>query len=158
MNVKPVRQMSAKERIMRQTKMAGDCWEWTGQKDKDGYGKITFKGKFERPHRLAFKTFMGEIPNGMMVCHRCDNPPCVNPEHLFLGSALVNRRDAEMKGRQTIKGIKNPKAKLTEKQVAEIRDFLDDHVLNKSQIARNFGVSKSTISRISLGKLWRNRQ
>jgi hypothetical protein len=84
----------------------GGCWEWLAGKDKDGYGSFQYGGprgeqKFEkrRAHRVSFDLFCGGLPEGMLVCHRCDNPSCVNPDHLFLGSTKDNVRDRINKGR-----------------------------------------------------------
>ena len=72
---------------------------WTGTRFASGYGRITQNGKRARAHRVAFELFVGPIPSGMHVLHRCDNPPCVNPSHLFIGTHLDNMRDMEAKGR-----------------------------------------------------------
>lgn len=76
------------------------CWEWNRGRDKDGYGKFWLDGRTEQAHRVAWETFRGPIPDGKIICHHCDNPPCVNPDHLFLGTHLDNTLDAEAKGRR----------------------------------------------------------
>lgn len=78
---------------------APGCWEWTGTKDKHGYGRVRVDQRKARAHRVAWEAFKGEIPAGLHVLHRCDNPGCVNPEHLFLGTHGDNMRDREAKGR-----------------------------------------------------------
>jgi hypothetical protein len=76
---------------------ADDCWEWRGQRDKDGYGQCAFHGSIRRAHRLAFRFTTGE--ESKVVCHRCDNPACCNPHHLFGGTQTDNIRDRDRKGR-----------------------------------------------------------
>ena len=76
-----------------------ECVIFQGTKSDKGYGRVWHNGKMVRAHRLAYETHVGPIPKGMFVCHRCDNPPCINPEHLFLGTTTDNIRDAVAKGR-----------------------------------------------------------
>jgi len=78
---------------------SGDCWKWTGPLSDGGYGKFSCGQVKRRAHRVAYEMYVGPIPDGMHVLHRCDNPPCVNPTHLFLGTHLDNMRDMEAKGR-----------------------------------------------------------
>ena len=75
-----------------------NCWEWIGNKDKDGYGRLSLN-KIIRAHRYSWELYFGKIPGDLIICHRCDNPPCVNPDHLFIGTHLDNARDREKKGR-----------------------------------------------------------
>jgi hypothetical protein len=75
------------------------CWEWYGVKDKRGYGQTGRNDKYIGAHRLSWTLYRGEIPKGMHVLHRCDNPPCVNPDHLFLGTNSENQLDSVSKGR-----------------------------------------------------------
>jgi HNH endonuclease len=94
--------------------MITDCIEWTGTRDRKGYGldRITIAPGAHytiRVHRIAYETAHGPIPAGMHVCHHCDNPPCINPDHLFVGTALDNVQDMDAKGRR-----RNPKSELTE--------------------------------------------
>ena len=84
----------------------GQCWEWTGAKVRDGYGLVGIRnseidGKFTGAHRLSWYLYNGPIPNGLMVCHHCDNPGCVNPAHLFVSDRSGNMLDAYEKGRLT---------------------------------------------------------
>lgn len=76
-----------------------DCWLWGMSRDMKGYGVLWVNGNIQRTHRLAYTVFVGPIPDGMFVCHKCDVPACCNPSHLFLGTQLDNMRDAKKKGR-----------------------------------------------------------
>lgn len=90
------------ERLTENLEWNGDCLEWQGHRRTKGHGQIRVAGrgsKCESPHRVAYELWVGPIPEGMFVCHRCDNPPCCNPAHLFLGTALDNNLDMIQKGR-----------------------------------------------------------
>lgn len=107
---------------------SGDCWVWTAAKDWCGYGFFGYSEGATRvndkAHRFAWKLHFGPIPEGMHVCHHCDNPPCVRVDHLFLGTPLINARDKMSKGRLRaghVSGERNGKAKLTAAEVLEIR-------------------------------------
>lgn len=80
-----------------------ECWHWRGVTNKFGYGRFSFAGRTQVAHRLSYETFRGPIPEGMSVLHRCDNPSCINPEHLWLGTYSDNRRDCLSKGRWRVK-------------------------------------------------------
>lgn len=107
------------------------CWEWKKGKDYDGYGLTSFERKIIKAHRLAYLLKYGEIPQGMQVLHKCDNPPCCNPEHLMLGTTKDNMRDAHQKGRLAGRGRNfgmtkrrgelHPTATITNEQAKEIR-------------------------------------
>jgi hypothetical protein len=133
------------------------CWLWHGRTDKkDGYGVMTIRNgkevKVRRAHRLAWERAFGEIPEGMSVLHKCDTPPCVNPEHLFLGTQLDNMRDRKAKGRFIGKrGETNPHAKLTWDDVAAIRGSTELHRV----LSARYNVSGSVISNIQTGKVWK---
>jgi hypothetical protein len=80
-----------------------DCWHFCGSRNQFGYGRLTFKGRMQVVHRLSYETFVGPIPAGMSVLHRCDSPSCINPEHLWLGTYAENSRDCWEKGRHPLK-------------------------------------------------------
>ncbi len=133
----------------------GECWKWTANKSKQGYGKISFMGKSMLAHRASYEFFKGSI-RGLMVCHSCDNPECTNPDHLFLGTAMENMQDKIAKGRH--KGAKQGSdhhlSKITEVDVAAIRHEYSTGDINQYQLAEKFGVSQSEISMIVTYKKW----
>jgi hypothetical protein len=133
---------------------ASGCWLWQGLVRPDGYGAARFEGKERGAHRVAWMLFRGEIARGMVVCHRCDVRACVNPDHLFLGTAADNARDMAEKGRNRL-GEQHGSAKLTAKQVRRIKAMLAEDRMYVSEIAREFGVSETTIRAIRAGKTWR---
>lgn len=132
----------------------GGCWEVVSHvAGKNGYVHVSIKKKAKILHRLAWIAYRGEIPGGMFVCHRCDNKLCVNPEHLFLGTALDNMRDKMAKNRHVaVKGEDHGMAKLTIDQVIEIRKLKGR--LYQKEIAKRFNVSKALISLIHANKNW----
>ena len=131
----------------------GDCWQWAACKEKDGYGHFGRDGKMRRAHRLSWQFTYGDIPEGMCVLHRCDNPGCVNPSHLFLGTHADNMHDAAQKGRLA-HGEENGRHKLTGEDVLEIRELLAKGALTQQNIADEFGVSQAHVSYIKHGKTW----
>jgi HNH endonuclease len=132
------------------------CWNWTAGKGTRGYGHVRIRGKTRAAHRLSYELATGPIPCGMFVCHRCDNPSCVNPEHLFLGTDADNMADKTAKGRQT-KGASVNTAKLDAQVVQSIRESRAAGA-SYSQLAAKHGVSKQQIANIVLGRSWRHVQ
>jgi hypothetical protein len=140
-------------------KMNNGCWNWTGAHDKDGYGWIRVSGKQIAAHRYSYTASHGQIPGGMQVLHTCDNPCCVNPDHLFIGTQQNNVDDMIEKGRRAnICGEKSILAKLTEEQVIDIRTrYTPRHPVNGcNAMAREFGVGQMEISRIVNRKRWKH--
>ncbi len=129
------------------------CWEWFGYRHRQGYGRFGLNGKFVLAHRHVYEQAFGKIPKGMSVCHSCDNPPCVNPNHLFLGTHQENMHDAATK-RRFVHGAKSPLAKLTDEKVRLIRSLYMAGGISQRKIAKMFGVSSSGIARIISRKLW----
>lgn len=130
------------------------CWEWIGHRDPRGYGRFCVKASREvLAHRLAWVVHRGPIPDGMHVLHHCDNPPCCNPDHLYLGTNADNVRDRVERDRgQRLTGETNPKARLTEDQVRAIRRDLR----SQSAIAATYGIVQGTVSAIKRRRAWRH--
>jgi hypothetical protein len=144
------------ERFWEKVDRSSGCWTWRAQRDAKGYGLFAVsRGVPGRAHRIAWELEYGPIPGGSWVLHRCDNPPCVRPEHLFLGDAAVNARDAQQKGRRAA-GERHGIAKLTTAQVAAIRLARARGETGPS-IAARYGVSKTTVYHIATKKTWRGR-
>jgi len=130
------------------------CWIWNGTKDKDGYGRSFFNYTPYLANRLSYELFKGTIPKGLFVCHECDNPSCVNPEHLFLGTHQDNMDDMVAKGRSPKqRGEAASTHVLTEKQAQYILDFHHYHG-SLTMLAKKFGVDISTVFYVKSGKSW----
>lgn len=135
---------------------SGDCWEWQGARFPSGYGCVSTshgKHKFsQRAHRAAWQLTRGPIPDGLFVCHHCDNRPCVRPDHLFLGTTRDNFADMRRKNRSA-HGSRNVKAKLAEADIPVIRTLFEDGKSNK-EIALMYGVTDGAIWFIRHGLHW----
>lgn len=146
--------MDAQTLLVRGSNVSGrdGCWTWRKYKNPDGYGSVWWQGKMVGAHRLSYETFVGPIPSGMLVCHHCDNPSCVNPDHLFLGTNADNAADRDAKGR-TARGSKNRHAKLGEDDVREIRRLVSEG-WTCANVGALFNISKQQVSKIATGKRW----
>lgn len=129
-----------------------ECWEWQGGRYTQGYGAIYFQGKHMKAHRVAFLLARGRLPTAN-ACHTCDNPPCVNPSHLFDGTPLSNNRDKIAKGRAP-DGAKHGRAKLTDADVLVIRSDYARGGVRQIDLARKYGVSKAAIWYAIHGGTW----
>lgn len=132
------------------------CWLWCGVLDTNGYGRIYIGKAMFSAHRLAVELSGRTIAPGQFVCHRCDNPSCVNPDHLFVGSPRDNLMDAIRKGRKKtprLCGEANPKTYLTWDKVRAIRASSETHV----EIGRRMGISPATIQGIRAGRTWKEQ-
>ena len=148
------------------------CWLWTAAVSAGGYGAAYNNGKYQSAHRMSWELENGEIPAGVFVCHKCDTPSCVNPDHLFLGTPKENTQDMIKKGRRVAPSTKNRMrgtdwqkahegklqsgeahhmSKLTETDVLEIRSSCETGVF----LAKKFNVSAKTISRVRRREIWR---
>jgi hypothetical protein len=137
----------------------GDCWEWTGSLNH-GYGRFTYTKNNRRmlfcAHRVSYEIYNNKlIPKGLCVCHTCDNPKCVRPNHLFLGTHQDNMDDRRIKGRHAT-GEKSGMAKCNYEKINKIRILYNNGKYTYGQLSIIFGVSVSTIGRIVNNKLWNN--
>lgn len=132
-----------------------DCWLWTGHHQRQGYGTIRVNERYVMAHRFSYELHYGPIPDEMCVCHNCpggDNPGCVNPAHLWLGTYADNSADMARKGRSVV-GSRSPNTRLTEYAVKEIRRRHANGA-SAAALGREFGVGKSTAHRIVHRKSW----
>jgi hypothetical protein len=146
-----------------------ECWEWQGPRDASGYGRVWYQGRRWRAHRLMWTLSGLLLADGLVICHRCDNPPCVNLEHLFLGTYADNAHDRDRKGRQraasglahgrytkperSARGERNGQSKLTPDAVADIRARYRPGL--GAALAREYGVSKTAVQYVLSGETWR---
>jgi hypothetical protein len=152
-----------KERLLKSIEVDNKtgCWNWTRHRNQDGYGGVWYQGKTRRASRVAFEAFVSPIPDGQLVLHKCDNPSCINPDHLFLGTHKDNAEDRNRKQRQS-HGERHPKAKLSTEQVKQYkllrqaaRYFLGPH--EGSKLARTVsGISRTTAEHIDSGRRWKS--
>ena len=126
------------------------CWVWAGARDAHGYGMLSINNNTRRAHRVAYEAFCEEIPQGMVICHSCDNPSCINPAHLRVGTQADNVADREARGRRDVKGEQIGTAKLVEADVLNIRSS----ELSGVALAKQYDVHPTTISLIKSRKTW----
>jgi hypothetical protein len=127
-----------------------DCWEWKASKRSKGYGQLTVNGERWSAHRFSYKLNVSD-PGKYCVCHKCDNPGCVNPNHLFLGTSLENTTDMIAKGRKPL-GENHNSSKLTNRDIYDIRKS----ALKQSELAKIYGMDQSQISNIINHKQWKH--
>lgn len=132
-----------------------DCWEWVGYKDSCGYGSIRFENKQYKTHRFMYILTYGSIPDGLYVCHSCDNPKCCNPKHLWLGTQLDNVNDMYSKGRDVNHcGESNGRSKLTQRDVEKIRKLYKTEKYSYRLLSKIYNVHYSTIGKIICLETW----
>lgn len=133
-------------------KAQNGCWEWIAAKNPAGYGVMVYKNGVRLATRISWMEHIGEIPDGMMVCHKCDNPACVNPDHLFLGTQRDNMEDMIRKGRQYHpSGEEFNKSKLNWDAIRDIRTS----DMTGYALAKKYGVGKSTVYAILHNRTWK---
>ncbi len=143
------------ERLMKRVEKTAECWNWTGSKDQHGYGRMRVDGKPILVHRIVWKDLFGPINYKQFVCHKCDNPSCVNPAHLFVGDQQANMDDKMSKGRHhygVSKGESHGMAKITPDIVRAIRASGETGVV----LALRFNLSKTHVSDIRNYKTWKH--
>ena len=144
---------SDRDRFLKKVDKSGECWLWTASKFPNGYGQFQFKGRPHGAHRISFMMFKGEIPPDLLICHTCDNPQCVNPDHLFAGTPGDNMTDKRDKGRAyTPPGEANGAAVLTPEIVREIRE----HQGTTRQIADQYNISIRHVQQIKSRRRWKH--
>jgi hypothetical protein len=157
------------ERLLNRTALDGSCWVWTGYRDSKGYGRVgDATGRTVLVHRASYEVHVGSIPDGLCVLHHCDNPPCMNPAHLFLGTRVDNNHDMMRKGRiqrgdthwttrqpeRIARGPKNGLSKLTPEAVATIRREYAAGGVTHRALAERFGVSRRAVTHVLAGSTW----
>ena len=142
------------QRFWEKVRKTDGCWEWTGSYRGNGYAALNLFNRSVSAHRLAYELLVGKIPQGKHVLHKCDNPACVNPDHLFIGTHADNMADKKEKGRApSMPGEENPAAILTKEQAMEVKRRAKNGE-RQIDIAAEFGISQPTVSAIKLGRIW----
>lgn len=135
------------------------CWLWTGSVHDFGYGTFMCQGVHVYAHRVSYELFIGPIPKGLLVRHRCDNPPCCQPAHLLPGTDADNVRDMDERGRRVAagsRGSSNPGARLSEADVLHIRAMHADGQWDAADLSESFGITRKTVYSIVNRKTWRH--
>lgn len=133
------------------------CWEWQAGKCSYGYGRFKLEGRYVGAHRYSYVIHYGELPKGLLVMHSCDNPSCVNPNHLSLGTNKDNMDDKVNKGRQSrLLGSLNGRSKFTENQILEMRDKYVPYKYSVKRLAQDYNISEVVMYRIIHRILWKH--
>ena len=144
--------MKLEDRFWSKVDKSGDCWIWTANRNAKGYGFFKIGSVNSLAHRVSYDLCVGEIPDGMLCLHRCDNPPCVNPKHLWIGSNQQNMDDMKRKGRQA-KGIKNRKALISPDIAKDIRVRYASGE-RQCDIASDLGVRPRLVHDVVVNRTW----
>lgn len=134
-------------------KLNSDCWEWMGSRNKGnrGYGQFWIGHTFVGAHRFSYELHHGKIPDGLEVCHHCDNPACVNPDHLFLGTHKENEEDKKSKNRQARGKAVVHQNKINENDVVNIRNSAKSY----DEISKEYGISSAMVYYIKSRRSWK---
>jgi len=149
--ITPFQRFKNKVKVNKET----GCWEWQAGLNIDGYGQFWYENSGSLAHRWSYEHFIGKIPKGLCACHHCDNPCCVNPDHLFLGIQKDNMIDRDNKNRQA-KGERQGAVKLDSNIVKTIRTLYKKPEHTQETLAKKFDISQSTISNINTKKVWKH--
>ena len=146
-----------KKRFWSKVKKGKGCWEWQGAKLIDGYGLfyLDSENRTYRVHRLSWEFVNGKIPKKLLVLHKCDNPPCIRPSHLFLGTNMDNTQDQLKKGRLIV-GENHSQAKLTQGKIIKIRKLYKQRNTSYAKLAKKFRVNSTTIAQIIRYEAWKH--
>jgi hypothetical protein len=128
------------------------CWLWVGTKDTGGYGMISRACKYTKAHRVSYEAFVGPIPSGLHVLHACDNPACINPAHLSVGTVKENMAERDARGRRNVKGEQIGTSKITADDALYIKQSNE----SLGVLAKKFGVSDQQVWRIKRGESWKH--
>lgn len=150
--------MNSEDRFWSKVDRSGDvdsCWPWQAGKNERGYGLFWLRDRNVMAHRYAYELTYGPLPEGMLACHRCDNPPCCNPAHLFAGTYADNAHDRDQKGRHNpAEGSAHGSATLTDDLVRSMKIRYAQGGISQRELARLYNVTTQTVSSIMVGRYW----
>lgn len=147
-----MREKTIEERFWSKVKKTNKCFYWTAYKF-NGYGRLNVNGKNTPAHRFSYELNKGKIPSGMCVCHSCDNPLCVNPEHLWLGTRKDNNLDRTSKGRSVV-GEQRSQSKLSWGMVNDIRKIYSEGKYSQRELCKKFNISQPLLCKVVNNKNW----